>query len=153
LGASQRTMLLVAVPLIVLALFAVPALAGKHRVPPTLLQANLTGANQVPAGTGDPDGIGSAKVTVFTNKVCWNVRARRIQLPATEAHIHQGARGTNGNVVVQFAPPNADGVTIDCRPVSRALARQIKKNPAGFYVNIHNAEFPEGAIRGQLRRQ
>jgi hypothetical protein len=146
-------MLLVGVSLIVLALFAAPALASKHRVPPTLLEANLTGANQVPAGTGDPNGIGSADVTLFTNKVCWNVRAQGIQLPATEAHIHQGAAGTNGNVVVQFAPPNANGVSKDCRSVSPKLVKQIKKNPAGFYVNIHNAEFPEGAIRGQLRKQ
>jgi len=36
--------------------------------------------------------------------------------------------------------------------VTRALAQEIIRNPAAFYVNVHNTPFPGGAVRGQLGR-
>jgi hypothetical protein len=36
--------------------------------------------------------------------------------------------------------------------VDRAEAKEILKNPADYYVNVHNAEFPLGALRGQLSK-
>jgi CHRD domain len=30
------------------------------------------------------------------------------------------------------------------------VVRSIRTNPSGFYANLHNVEFPAGAIRGQL---
>jgi hypothetical protein len=35
---------------------------------------------------------------------------------------------------------------------SRELILEILQNPEGFYVNVHNADFPAGAVRGQLSR-
>jgi hypothetical protein len=34
--------------------------------------------------------------------------------------------------------------------VPGAVADDIRSNPSGFYVNVHNAKFPGGAIRGQF---
>jgi CHRD domain len=42
------------------------------------------------------------------------------------------------------------GSSAGCTDVSRSLIRQIRRNPGRFYVNVHTADFPDGAVRGQL---
>lgn len=115
----------------------------------TQFSAALTGANEVPPG--DPDGAGTARVRVLgdLNQVCVRLEVRGIG-PATAAHIHRGAAGVNGPPVVNLDPPDNDGDEDDCDRVGDALADEIQANPAGFYVNVHTADFPDGAIRGQL---
>ena len=54
-------------------------------------------------------------------------------------------------VVLGLQPPT-DGSSGGCVEVGRTLAKDILKNPADYYVNVHNAEFPAGALRGQLSR-
>jgi hypothetical protein len=51
--------------------------------------------------------------------------------------------------VVPLAAPSA-GHSQGCVDVDRSLADAIRKAPQGYYVNVHNSEFPAGAIRGQL---
>jgi hypothetical protein len=112
----------------------------------------LTGAAEVP-GPGDPDGRGHAHVRVFPkqDKVCFEIDVSNIELPATAAHIHRGSADVAGPVVVDLAPPGADGHSEGCVSVQdRELLRSIKNNPSGFYVNVHNTPFPAGAVRGQL---
>lgn len=115
------------------------------------LQTSLTGAAEVP-GPGDTDGRGMATVTVNSGqaKVCYTLSARHIDT-ATMAHIHVGAAGIAGAVVVTLKAP-ATGSSSGCVSVSRALALKILKSPANYYVNVHNAAFPSGAIRGQLAK-
>ena len=112
--------------------------------------AVLRGANEVP-GPGDPDGVGAAGVLIDTvrDRVCYFVTVHKIA-PATLAHIHRGGRTVAGPVVVTFEAP-ADGFSRACVGVTSALADEIAGNPSGFYVNVHNAEFMGGAVRGQLR--
>ena len=100
---------------------------------------------------GDPDGIGAAGVVinVHRGRICYALAARKIE-PATLAHIHRGAAGVPGGVVVHLKAPS-DGLSAECVAVDRTLAGEIADNPSDFYVNVHNAEFPDGAIRGQLR--
>jgi CHRD domain len=64
-------------------------------------------------------------------------------------HIHQGARGVNGPIVVPLNIRSINGVTA-CVPATAILARAISANPAGYYVNIHTPAAPGGAVRGQL---
>jgi hypothetical protein len=112
----------------------------------------LTGAAEVPAG--DPNGTGTATITVNPGQeeVCWEIKAAGIDLPATAAHIHVGAVGTAppNNVVVTLSAPDASGFSSGCTTVDRHLALEILKNPENYYVNVHNEDFPTGAIRGQL---
>jgi hypothetical protein len=120
------------------------------------LEATLLGANEVP-GPGDPDGSGRAGVDAFGSRVCWAVSWTGIATP-TRGHIHQGAAGVAGPIVVPFfeapagLPATLDSVSGCTVDVDRALVRAIQTGPSGFYVNLHNAEFPAGAIRGQLER-
>ena len=116
-----------------------------------LLTTTLTGAEEVP-GPGDPDGTGFAAVTVNPGKglVCYELSVSGIA-PATGAHIHEAPFGEAGPVVVGLEPPT-DGSSSGCAKVDRALAKDILKDPANYYVNVHNAEYPAGALRGQLSK-
>jgi hypothetical protein len=103
--------------------------------------------------TGDPDGTGFATITINVGQgeVCWDLQASGVQLPATAAHIHQAAPGVSGPIVVGLSAPDADGTAIGCKSVeNKDLLKEILQNSASFYVNVHTAEFPAGAIRAQL---
>lgn len=108
--------------------------------------AQLTGALEVP-GPGDPNGTGFAVVTIAGTTVNYTVFHQNIGVP-TLAHIHRGAAGVAGPPVVDFNVNTLVNGTVS--GVSQTLIDEILANPAGFYVNVHTAEFPAGAIRGQL---
>jgi hypothetical protein len=116
-----------------------------------VLMVSLNGIQEVP-GPGDPDGNGTAEVRVNprSGEVCWDLYARSIGT-ATAAHIHRGAAGIAGPVVVMLALPDAGGRSHGCATVDPALAREIAYRGYDFYVNVHDAAHPNGAIRGQLR--
>ena len=120
----------------------------------------LGGANERP-NPGSPTGAGTASVTVepAANRVCYELSVM-LSPPATGAHIHRGRVDEAGPIVVPFDPPS--GGTLQGDPpdggrsrgcvegLDAALVADMAQNPSGFYVNIHNAEFPAGALRGQL---
>jgi len=116
----------------------------------------LTGAEEVNAqGTpnqGDPNGSGTADLTFNRGQgqVCYHVMVKDIQLPAMSAHIHFAPAGKNGPIVVQISPPDATGMSMGCVDAERDLVKRIGTNPTDYYVNVHNTEFPGGALRGQL---
>jgi hypothetical protein len=112
------------------------------------LGATLSGAGEVP-GPADPDGSGSARITFVDGNVCFHIIARDIA-PATMAHIHVGAAGAEGGPpVVRLGTP-ASGEARGCVAAPAEIVEAIKANPSAYFVNVHNAEFPGGAIRGQL---
>ena len=117
------------------------------------LNSTLTGYQAVP-GPGDLDGTGTARarVDVASGQVCWELNARGIA-PASAAHIHRGEAGSVGPPVVPLTAPGASERSEGCATVAIELARELIVRPHGFYVNVHNAAFPGGAIRGQLRGQ
>jgi CHRD domain len=127
---------------------ALPATAAPK--PLATLRANLT--TEVP-GPGDPDGHGNAMVKVYKAKVCYTLSVMGIK-PATMAHIHKGAKGQTGPIVVptdqssfNLPRPTSSG----CEAIPRALSMKLRQNPSHYYVNVHNKPYPDGAIRGQLR--
>jgi hypothetical protein len=108
----------------------------------------LSGAEEAP-NPGDPDGSGFAIVAAIPEAglVCYAVVVFGIG-PATAAHIHEAPRGVAGPVVVGLDAPSR-GVSSGCVADAEEAA-DIAADPDDYYVNVHNAEFPGGALRGQL---
>ena len=110
--------------------------------------SSLKGGREVP-GPGDGDGDGFAAAVVDATAVHYYLWVKNIAAP-TAAHIHTGAAGAAGGVVVDFAPTFTGGVATGSVTTSAATAAAILANPQGHYFNVHNAEFTAGAVRGQL---
>jgi len=106
---------------------ALAAWAGHEGQGGRKLETRLLGANEV--GGGDPDGKGEAEVVLDSGQgtVCFEIEAEDIA-PVRAAHIHAGAAGANGPVVVDFAVA-ANGLS-----------------------GCVTADFPAGALRGQLSK-
>lgn len=141
---SRSTRLAFSLMLMALVLaFPTAVAAGKP------VSVEMSGAAEVP-GPGDPDGSGTATLRINPGRgeICYTLTVTNIA-PATAAHIHVGGPDVAGPVVVPLAAPTS-GTSTACATVDRALAKDIARNLENYYVNVHNAEFPAGAVRGQL---
>lgn len=118
----------------------------------SVLTAVLTGDAEEP-GPGVADGTGGAQLTFEPGKVCYVLNVAMGEAP-TAAHIHQGAKGASGGVVVNLAPTfklgEATHDATGCATAEQSVLDGVLAGPAGFYVNVHTAEHPDGAVRGQL---
>lgn len=151
---------------------AVPAAWAGHLN--VVLKAELDGREEVATGAangaivGDPDGRAEAYVFGIDGDpltLCYIiVGVKKVDETALApgngraAHIHEGARGTNGPVVANLAWPQG-GQAGDCLTEGEAgkfptgefgIVQRILNNPQNFYVNMHNTVYPGGALRGQL---
>lgn len=150
---------------------ALPQVARAGHTNP-VLTTSLDGSAEV-AGNGDMsqivgDSTGTGQAYVFgvdgdETTLCYVLEVSGIQqVPVGSgmaAHIHEGAADENGPVVAALAGPE-DGNAGDCLtegeegkfPTGEAgIVQRILNNPSDFYINVHNPQFPDGAIRGQLR--
>ena len=141
-----------------LSILASPVLAQPAAEGGRKFTTELTGEAEVTAAgvpnQGDLDGTGTASITVNVGqqRVCWDITVDGIASP-TRGHIHKAPSTTTGGIVVTFFESSSvdlDGCTT--APVDRELLKDIIKNPQGYYVNVHNADFPAGALRGQLSK-
>jgi hypothetical protein len=109
----------------------------------------MTGTQEVP-GPGDPNGRGVSFIDLnpTLGRVCIDVRYRNLA-PPDLMHIHDGAKGVAGPIVVNLTD-TLDGSPRCVTGVDPALVTDIRDNPLEYYCNIHNGDFPAGAIRGQL---
>ncbi|MFG1956246.1 CHRD domain-containing protein [Nonomuraea sp. NPDC049028] len=117
------------------------------------LAAGLRGANEVGV-KGDADGRSTVVIKISGNEVTFAARWNKIDSP-TAGHIHQAAKGANGDVKLEFftkpLPKSVLGVTgtVTADP---ALVKALIDDPGGFYANLHDAAHPKGAVRGQFHR-
>jgi hypothetical protein len=107
----------------------------------------MTGEAETPAG--EPAGTGTAMFHLRRNQgqVCFSMQVQAMTLPAAAAHIHSGAAGVAGPVVVPLRVPNSSGAASGCVAASRTIVNRILANAASFYANVHTTEFPGGAVR------
>jgi hypothetical protein len=118
----------------------------------------LSGAAEVcptaPGTCGGP-GTGTATITIDRNArtLCYSITTQNVALPLTAAHIHVAPVGEAGPVVVPLftQPVNAATVGPTCLTgLDKNLLKAIIRDPQSYYVNVHNAPFPNGAVRSQL---
>jgi hypothetical protein len=110
------------------------------------VKVTLSGANEVPPVTTSASGEGTLTIA-DDGAVSGSVTTKGVQ--ATAAHIHMGAAGKNGPVIVPFTK---DGDTFKAPPGAKLTAEQMAAFKAGeLYFNVHSAASPGGEIRGQLK--
>jgi hypothetical protein len=132
--------------------------------------AQLLPANETTAvGSGEQSSSGTVTITFVTTKdAAGNVTSASATavvnmqgFPAgstiTNAHIHTGASGVAGPVLIPFPPgavalTNGAGSFTTVAAIDGANATNIMNNPAGFYFNVHTAANAGGVMRGQLVR-
>jgi hypothetical protein len=113
-----------------------------------------------PTATGDQDGSGVAvlRLDLDNQRVCYNIVVRNIGQPVEpapgvgSAHIHTALTGgIFVNLQTQFRSTGTDTyIAIGCVGASAADLQAILGNPDQYYVNVHTADFPTGAIQGSL---
>jgi hypothetical protein len=142
---------IVLIALTVLSLTSIAAKDGLFRFTTTLTGEAEVNAQGVP-NQGDLDGKGLATITINygAGTLCWEISVSGITLPASAAHIHEAPVGVAGPVVVPLSAPDAKGFASGCTSVSRDELKEIIQHPEEYYVNVHNSDFPGGALRGQL---
>lgn len=149
---KSRSMLLLALSAALMMIAAVPAAAGGRP-----LGAELNGLNEVTnagvPGVGDPDGSGIMQLTLNQGQgeICWDLDVSGIANP-TRAHIHDGEAGVNGGIVVSFFDSSPGTLNGCVDGVEKELIKDVRQNPQNYYINVHNAEYPGGALRGQLSK-
>ena len=112
--------------------------------------ATLLGANESPVADLTAVGFAEVIADTTTNTISWAILAPDLQ-NVSASHIHRGGPTTaSGTVVIPFNQPFTNGLSSGSATITPALMSELVGNPGNFYVNVHNTQFPGGAIRGQL---
>jgi hypothetical protein len=134
------------------AITVLAALATVSSAADKKLYATMSGKTEVPKG--DPDGTGTAVLTVKSSQVCYVITAKKAGSTFAAGHIHAGKKGKAGPIFIPlWAKPKklSYGKLTGCSPTVKATdLAKLKAKPGNYYVNIHNAKYPAGALRGQL---
>jgi hypothetical protein len=160
--AVRRLLAVLALAVVVAVVAAAPAGAQTAPTKCTLF-AVLTPGNEVrEPGTTDPVDSRASGATLVHIDGSTIRFATAISNPAREefilGHIHRGVAGVNGGIVVDLFDGPATTRRLFTQFDTGALRppfdnpAEICANPAGFYVNYHTTEDPQGAVRGQLTR-
>jgi hypothetical protein len=128
------------------------ACAGQQK-----FHAKLDTAQEIPPpSVGDAAPSGTADFVADGGKISYQLSVAGLSSPFTGAHIHGGAEGALGLVVVplQLGSGVIDasmikGTNPDASPMTMNDLLAAMKS-GGCYVNIHTQGNPKGEIRGQL---
>ncbi|MCB2079591.1 MAG: CHRD domain-containing protein [Novosphingobium sp.] len=130
-----------------------PNASAAPRLPEQVtLTAALDGKQEVPFA-GDPDGSGTFSATLVrkTRELCYELAVQDIE-PATLVQIQVGKSGDHDIGIVKLATPGPDGRASGCITLPADITKDLIMLPQYHYVNVYNAGFPAGAVRGQLSK-
>ncbi len=138
--------------LAIVAVFALAACAQmKEKMPDWMpgsgaTSVKLGGAEEVPPASTSGSGKGSFRIA-DDGSISGSVTTTGV--PGTMAHIHQGAKGANGPVIV---PLTKNGDTYSVPEGKKLTEAQMQAFKAGnLYVNVHSNAYKGGEVRGQLQ--
>lgn len=128
---------------------ALLVVASPAHAAPVQLTATMTPDEEVPL-KGPAGATGSATLDFKTdnNEVCYTFVTQNLTDPLTAGHIHKGAKGVAGDVLIDLQV--TAGKLTGCVPSDAAKIQAVVANPQGHYVNLHTQAHPKGALRGQL---
>ena len=127
--------------------------------PPVYLEADLNGRNvqtkSAHSSMGDPRGTAVELLRIKGNQITFEITWQNLGVP-TVARIHAGAPGMTGNAVIPMVTaPMADTLTAIEGSVTvnnAGLLARLIGSPSQYYLDMGNAKYPGGAVRGQFRR-
>jgi len=163
-------------PVFAIALSFVVAGCGSSSTSPSTVRPTFTAvlspaSENPPITNAESSGSGNVTITFDTTTSGTTITAATAifvaqlsgfpaNTPINIAHIHPGAVGVNGGVLVntglsagEVVMANGSG-SFTKGPVTMLpeVAQQILNNPSGFYFNVHSTTNPGGVARGQLQR-
>ena len=115
----------------------------------TTAHATLKASTEVPKPTGAGKATGSFNGTLKGKKLTWTLRFSKLSSKPAGAHIHTGARGKTGPVVVVLCGTNCRSGMKGTATLSTKLLAAMKAGKT--YVNVHSTKNPSGEIRGQVK--
>ncbi|CAI5485316.1 unnamed protein product [Closterium sp. Naga37s-1] len=169
--------------LVAVALSILVATACADKYAPVVLSSNLFGSNEIPKNNtkvardavGDMQGRATMQLTIYGDgkgAYTWLTFVARVallqgEMPPTKTHIHAGAKGMNGDLLVnlpcvykQYKQRNywrcagsLGKAAGESTPELQAALKSIVAAPRMFYGNIHTMKYADGAVRGQLKKK
>lgn len=146
----------------VVAALTLAALAPAHAAGSRSWSARLSGAAESPAVTSKISGSATVRL-VADSSIHYRFTTSKMT-DVTMAHLHGGAKGENGPIVVTLQTPELKGKQMVSQGVihaadlsgpmaGRTLADFAASCDSGnVYVNVHTQAHPDGEVRGQLRK-
>jgi hypothetical protein len=118
---------------------------------PLVFSATLTGAEETPpnASTGKGWGV----ITVDPNDRSFHARVVSTGVADNAAHIHQGAPGVAGPIVIPMQKQPRSFIWETTGTLTAAQEASLRAGNLDYYFNVHSPTFPAGEIRGQISQK
>jgi hypothetical protein len=145
---SKRMAVLLGGLVAVVGVVAAVALA-KPSMSPMSFKANLDTRQEVPKESGAKiTAGGSFSASVTGTKMTWKLTFKNLTGPATAAHVHSGAKGKAGPVIVALCGPCKSPASGTAH-ITAAVSKMLQSG--NTYVNVHTGKNPNGEIRGEVK--
>jgi hypothetical protein len=118
---------------------------------PLVFSAILSGAEETPPNTSPGKGVG-----IFTfnpNDRTFNARVATSGIADNAAHIHEGAPGVAGPIVIPLVKEPGSVIWKASGTLTAEQEAKLRAGNIDYYFNVHSPTFPAGEIRGQIERR